>query len=600
MMSLYRLRRAACAISLGFAVSGCGASTQTLPLASGIPSAQDGASLQHRHQTTLLLRFRIPRHRRHRAKFVSPSTQSFVWIATGPSPNTSIAGSGAINVTPASPSCSQSGALQYFTCTETASIRVTKSGAYAFTIAAYDAQQSCGNSGVCATAPCTPGTTGGTACAGNELSNQSASEPLTLGAANTLSLTLGADAAGTTVTPLPVSGATNGFLRGDASGLSLWGPSTQDIAVEAVDADGNTIVGPGAPGISVTSSSATLTVHAVTGSSSEFTIAATTSSSLVTPGLVALSVHLTAPASGGGSLPSTNPMRVPVRIAHAAVYVTTQSPGQLLGYFDGATAAPSVTISGGNTLLSIPSGVGTDGLGNIYVADRGANDLLEFGPTSTGDTTPSNEVSLQGEWTFGPAQIAVTSGGGVVLVGVSNGGGSPSNLYVTQGTGIFGAYSGTTQTLGVAIDSCGEVTSVTGKAITPNVFLAFPTICSIYTGSPAPGACACNSPTSLAFDSSNDLYVADTNGSIYEYPSGANGNAFGSPERTISGGSTGLVSPVGLAIDAAGTIYAVNPGRTTVTEYAPGSNGNVAPSATLSVTTGTPIYVTAVPPAMQF
>ena len=115
------------------------------------------------------------------------------------------------------------------------------------------------------------------------------------------------------------------------------------------------------------------------------------------------------------------------------------------------------------------------------------------------------------------------------------------------------------------MDSCGEVTIVTVKAIT-HAFEAFPTVCSIYTGSPAAGACVCGGPTSLAFDPSNDLYMADQNGSIYEYPSGANGTAFGSPEHTISGGYTGLAIPVGLGINAAGTIFASNYGGMIVTE----------------------------------
>ena len=57
------------------------------------------------------------------------------------------------------------------------------------------------------------------------------------------------------------------------------------------------------------------------------------------------------------------------------------------------------------------------------------------------------------------------------------------------------------------------------------------------------------------------------------------------PISTISGPSTGLSEPKGIALDSHGNIYVTNRvgfSGASVTEYASGSNGNVTPVATIS------------------
>jgi 6-phosphogluconolactonase (cycloisomerase 2 family) len=80
-----------------------------------------------------------------------------------------------------------------------------------------------------------------------------------------------------------------------------------------------------------------------------------------------------------------------------------------------------------------------------------------------------------------------------------------------------------------------------------------------------------------------DLYVAKANSSaIFIYAPSANGNA--TPIGIIQGSQTGLSQPYGVALDASGNIYAANVGNTSVTVYAAGSTGNVAPTHTLAGT----------------
>ena len=75
-------------------------------------------------------------------------------------------------------------------------------------------------------------------------------------------------------------------------------------------------------------------------------------------------------------------------------------------------------------------------------------------------------------------------------------------------------------------------------------------------------------------------YVANNTGnSVTKYALGADGNM--APIGTISGAATGLSGPVGVALGAGGTLYVSNndfgASNPSVTVYAAGANGNVAP-----------------------
>ncbi len=56
--------------------------------------------------------------------------------------------------------------------------------------------------------------------------------------------------------------------------------------------------------------------------------------------------------------------------------------------------APTRVITGALTLLSNPLDVKVDASGNIYVTDSGANKLLIFGPTASGNVAPAVAITL--------------------------------------------------------------------------------------------------------------------------------------------------------------------------------------------------------------
>lgn len=94
-----------------------------------------------------------------------------------------------------------------------------------------------------------------------------------------------------------------------------------------------------------------------------------------------------------------------------------------------------------------------------------------------------------------------------------------------------------------------------------------------------------NTPYGIALDSSRNIYVANYVyiGSVTVFAVGAHGNV--APIQTISGSNTGLVAPAGIALDAGRNIYvATDHGNNSdaMLLFAAGANGNVAPIQTIS------------------
>lgn len=88
-------------------------------------------------------------------------------------------------------------------------------------------------------------------------------------------------------------------------------------------------------------------------------------------------------------------------------------------------------------------------------------------------------------------------------------------------------------------------------------------------------------PVGMALDSAGRLFVADREANrISVFAPGVTGNS--APVRTISGNSTGLATPTGVAIDGAGVLHVANFAGGSVTSYAPGATGNAAPVRALA------------------
>ena len=67
---------------------------------------------------------------------------------------------------------------------------------------------------------------------------------------------------------------------------------------------------------------------------------------------------------------------------------------------------------------------------------------------------------------------------------------------------------------------------------------------------------------------------------ITKYAAGSSGDV--APVAEIAGDATKLSSPSGLAVDSSGNIYVANDGSDSITVYSPGSTGNATPAKTIS------------------
>jgi len=263
---------------------------------------------------------------------------------------------------------------------------------------------------------------------------------------------------------------------------------------------------------------------------------------------------------------------------------------------------PTATIAGSNTGLLSPYGIALDSSAKIYVADSNAATVFVYSAlgSSSGPLNESPIDTISGSNTdlFSPVGIALDSSSTIyvadnlvnsvfVYPAGSNGNVAPSSATVstTLTTGL-------TYPEGIALDSSGNIyvvdDGVSGYG-PPSVFV----YAAGSNANAGPSATITGNstglvyPTGIALDSSGKIYVTDYGAtSVYVYPAGSNGNV--KPGSTITGNSTGLSYPFGIALDSSGKIYVADDGNDdcddteSVYVYPAGSNGNVKPSATIS------------------
>jgi DNA-binding beta-propeller fold protein YncE len=264
---------------------------------------------------------------------------------------------------------------------------------------------------------------------------------------------------------------------------------------------------------------------------------------------------------------------------------------------------PLATISGTNTGLSYPQGIALDSSDDIYVADTSS--VFVYSAGSKGNIAPS-PATISTTMTTGlgwPQGIALDSSGKIYVADDGPGASGPGSVFVypagskansAPNATISGTNTGLSYPQGIALDSTGKIYVADEGAVSVFVYSAGS------KGNVAPTATISGSnteldtPEGIALDSSLNIYVADDGDgscdgteSVYVYPVGSNGNA--GPSATISGGSTGLCYPYGIALDSSGNIYVADGGAASVFVYPPLASlpsqpnyPNVTPIATIS------------------
>ena len=181
---------------------------------------------------------------------------------------------------------------------------------------------------------------------------------------------------------------------------------------------------------------------------------------------------------------------------------------------------------------------------------------------------------------------------------VTNWLGDSVTLYAAGATGaakpiqyIHGPRTGLSDPAGIAVDSSGNmyVANVASSSVTEYAAGANGNARPIRTiGGSNTGLLL---PTGVALNPVNgDIYVAEGStapsnlGFVIVYGADANGNV--APIGAIGGANTGLANPWGVVLDASGNVFVANLGggsahSSSVTVYAAGSVGNVAPLRTI-------------------
>lgn len=300
----------------------------------------------------------------------------------------------------------------------------------------------------------------------------------------------------------------------------------------------------------------------------------------------------------------------------SSVNIYVANDGMMIGVSDSVTvyapgstgnAAPTSTITGSSTGLDSPEGIAIDSSGNIYVTNDGslyasADSITVYAPGSNGNAVPSANLFALGLDI--PLGIVVDSGGNLYVAndGSDNGGVDavtvypPNNLVPSE---TIDSDTALNQPAGVTVDSSGKIYvtndgSTGGGLDSINVYPP-----GSYAGVPLSTAIVgTNTGLTLPFgitNSGGNLYVAnsaggpDGLGSVTVYPSSSNGNV--APSVTISGNSssdnTGFNFPSGIALDSSGNLYVANvnggpDGAGSITIYPAGSSGNVTPTAAIS------------------
>jgi sugar lactone lactonase YvrE len=222
------------------------------------------------------------------------------------------------------------------------------------------------------------------------------------------------------------------------------------------------------------------------------------------------------------------------------IYVADAGTNSLDVFAPGANGnvAPVRTISGLATGLDEPGDVKVDAAGDLYTANFLADTVTEYAPGASGNASPICTISGSNPGLDRPDDISLAPDG---------------TLYVgNNGNSVVDVF---------APGACGNVSPL--RVI----------------GGSATGLTNADGVDGLGVDATGTLYADNTGGATVQvFAPGANGNV--APVRSIGGSMTGLGGPDDIVVSFSGQLYVSNgfsTGTNSVTVYAPGANGNVAP-----------------------
>jgi hypothetical protein len=525
---------------LGLTACAGGTSTSTPPLANAPASA---------HKVKATIRITIPKHGRRRVlirgHYISPATQSITIAVTpvsGPVVNYNA------DLTPATNSQCQVGIVSPLICTVTLSLAP---GTYTATFATYDGLLTGGNS------PDNPPS-------GSVLSaNQNVQLNVVVGQANQISVSLGGVPTSVLLVPL------GSLLHGDAvSGYNLQACFTGgQVQVLGQDAEGNVIVGPGAPVPTLASGDPThLAILATPAPSAPNTFALSRAANPSVNSVVQLTAGVT-PDAGSGAVAVTQNFNVTFSNTICSLYTTDLTHGRVDEIYANYGSFPASPTHTAVASITNPTDIALDASGNLYATSENLGTVQEV--HAVGGVIPASPtVTPVGSGFTQPEGIAVDSSGNVFVAdGMSNAihgvvyEVAPNGSTSTIATGYPFGGSG-----GLALDSSGNV-YVGGYAelyeIVAPGYTTVKNLVNNFSGY----------VSGIAVDASGDVFVSD-NGAVKEVIA-VNGSIPASPSiKTLGSFSNAL----GVAVDPSGNVYVAEFNNSVVEMLAVGGSIPASPT----------------------
>jgi sugar lactone lactonase YvrE len=223
----------------------------------------------------------------------------------------------------------------------------------------------------------------------------------------------------------------------------------------------------------------------------------------------------------------------------AAASGSAQSIGTVLGEIPGApSSAPALSVS-----LNVPSGVASDGKGNVYVSLRAAHQVVRIDTggilTLVAGTGAQGSQGTSGDG--GPATSATLS--------------APLALAFDSTGRLYIADAGSNRIR--MVDTSGNIHTFAGNGNNANSG----------DGGPATSA-SLNTPSAIAFDPNGNLLIADTGNNeirkvtpagIITKVAGTGNAAYDGDNGTVA--TAAFSAPAGIAVDHLGNIYVADTGN---------------------------------------
>lgn len=556
---MYKLAGVTLLVLLCVNIAGCGGTQNTaLPLRVVTPRVANSTA-----RLTLSIPHVASASSQRRPRYVSPATQALaVTISGGPTPL-----SEGINLTASNPNC-QSSIYSNLVCTVNLPLTScpSSSACYTGTFTTYDAAYTNAIGGSCSPLSSCTQPAGASALS----QAQGLGFSVVVGALNTIPITLGGVPASVRIV------ADSADILGNVrSGLTLASGQNGQVSVLGVDADGNYILGPGAPTVNLTISEAThFTVSTpIASAPNVFTI--TNVSSL--PAGAQLTAAVTPTLNSGAS-----PLAATISIfSQSPTLYVTNSNGAVTSYTsDGAQQSlfaanlngpfgiaydsangwlyvvnlytPAVTaynlqgvqetLAGGFPNLASPFGIAYDPANDrLYVVNAGSNSVTAYDSQGNPQTLTGNFPNLNG-----PVSIVYDPANGWLYVVNQIAGNSSVTAYNSQGVQqtLVGNFPNLNYPYGIAYDPANGWLYVVSRFLgTPNgVVTAYNSqgTQQVLTGSFP----SLSGPYSIAFNPANGwIYVTNQylNSNITAYDSQG-------VQQGLAGSFPGLVNPYDIAI----------------------------------------------------